>query len=149
MNAPCAARATSTSGIATTTVVGRPAPTSSAWRSAPPAAAAAARVPGQLLDQCPAYAPQRVQGIGLPAAAVQGEDELGAQWLSEGMTYDEVLEVGHHVVVVPQGDLGLHQGLRALQPEFVPTRGRIPGERALDPAERRPSPQGECLHKQL
>ncbi len=87
----------------------------------------------QLLDQHPAHGPQRAQGLGLPAAAVQGEDELGAQELPEGMTGGEVLEPGHHVVVVSQGDLGLHPGFRALQTQFLPTGGRIPGERALDP----------------
>ena len=101
------------------------------------------------VDEAVARRGVRPEGVGLAPAAGEGEDELGAQWLPERMTGGEVLEVGHHVVVVPQGDLDLHPGFRALQTEFLPPGGRTPGEGALDPGERRSSPQGERLSEQL
>ena len=57
--------------------------------------------------------------------------------------------VGHQIVVVTQGDLGLRPGFGALEAEFLPSGGRIPRERALKPGKRRASPQRECFAEQL
>ena len=84
------------------------------------------RVDTELLDKRPAPALERVQRVGLPAAAIEREHQLAAQALAEQVLADERLELRHQVVMAAERQIGVDSILERGQPELIQ-----PGDLAL------------------
>ena len=60
--------------------------------------------------------------FGLPSVAVEGEHELGVQTFPERITGDQAPQLGDHVRVTPQVQVGVDACFQCLQPHLGQTR---------------------------
>jgi hypothetical protein len=109
---------------------------------------AGARLDPELLDEDPADLLVRRQRVGLPAGAVQGQDQPGPERLAQRVGADQGLQLTGQVggAAQPQVDVGpaLQQDQGPfLQPGRLGRAGR-PG----DTGQHRPAPERECLGQQ-
>ena len=102
------------------------------------------RLQPEPVQQRRAGSAERVERVGLATGAVEGEHQLAAQRLVEGMRVDERLQLVEHLRVEPAGEVGLDalpHGADAQRVEparLLPREGRVPHVR-----QRRPPPQVE------
>jgi hypothetical protein len=100
----------------------------------------------QLLDQHLAGVAVGLQRVGLAAAAIQGEHQLGVKALPPGMPTREVLELGNQLGVPPGGEVGLDAHLQGGHMLLLQTRDLGRRERQRSKLrERRATPQVQRL----
>ena len=98
-----------------------------------------ARLDPELVDERVACLPVGAEGLGLPAAAVEGEHPLPVELLHQGVFGDELLELADHAVVAAERELAVdpvHHGGEAqlLEPLDVGARVRLEAEAGEDAA---------------
>ena len=110
-------------------------------------------VDAELLDQRPASALERVQRVGLPAAAVQREHQLAAQALAKRVLRDERLELRHQLVMAAERQLSVdaifdRRETELLEPGDLALRERLVsqlGQRLPAPERKRLAQAGRPL----
>ena len=103
-------------------------------------------VDAQLLSKRLADPPIGLQRLGLPTRAVQAEQELLVQLLTQRLPRDQRLQLPDQLGVPPEGQIGLNPGLQdgeplLLEPGALGLRERLVGELR----QRRAAPQLQRL----
>ena len=100
----------------------------------------------ELLCQVAARPVVYVEGVGLPATAVEREHQLCVQALAQRMILDELLQLGDHLASATECELGLESELQRRHPLLLERRDRRLRETGeCDVRQRRPAPQRERL----
>ena len=87
-----------------------------------------------------------LQGLGLAAAAIEGDHQLPAQPLAQRMTGDEGFEVGDEITLAPEREVCVDPFLDRGQVELVQPGDLVLGERVEgEVGERRAPPEVERL----
>ena len=79
----------------------------------------------EFLDEHPAGALIGGERFGLPSVTVEGEHELGVQAFPKRITGDQAPQLGDHVRVTPQVQVGVDACFQCLQPHLGQT-GDLP-----------------------
>ena len=109
-----------------------------------------ARLEAQLRDEQLAALAVGLERLRLPARAVEGEHQLGAQPLSQRMRVDERLELADELGVRTDRELRLGALLDERELELLEPRDLLPSERLVaELRQRLASPQRERLIEQL
>ena len=104
------------------------------------------RLQAELVGQVCADALIGIEGVGLPAAAIEREHQLTGKPLAGRMRGDELLQLTGERRVPTGGQIGLDAQLERLEPLFLQARDRGLGERlGRQVGERRPAPQSQGL----
>jgi hypothetical protein len=77
------------------------------------------RVDAELLDERAASAPEDLEGIGLPATAVEREHQLAPQTLAKHVLCDQRLELRHQLVMAAERQLGVDAILDRREPQLL------------------------------
>ena len=102
------------------------------------------RVDAELVAKHPLEALERLERLGMPAAAVEGEHQLASQPLTERVPANERIELGHELSVEAERELRVDALLEADEALLLEPRLLEPGERLLELGERRAAPQPQC-----
>jgi hypothetical protein len=101
------------------------------------------RVEAELVGEADPHIVVDLEGVGLPAGAVQGEHQLADQPLPERVGRHQLGEVADHLVVAAEPQLQLEALLDRGEPLLVePRRRRFDGP-AVQAEQRRPAPEPE------
>ena len=96
----------------------------------------------QLLPEGAAAVCDRPERLGLPARAVEGQGELGAQLLAQRVGLDQRGELADHRRVAPERELGRQPVLGGRDPPLLHPEGKAPHLLHLDElGQYRPTPQ--------
>ena len=102
----------------------------------------AARVDPELVGEHPAGILVRVERLRLPTTAVQGQHELPAQPLAEGVLRQEPLELRDEIALASELELGVESILERGEAQLVEARDLGLGEGLVaEVGQRRPSPE--------
>ena len=109
-----------------------------------------ARLDTELFDEDAPRLAVRLEGFGLPAGAVEGEDELAAEPLSQRLCRDELLQLGDDVGVFAELEPSVDPLLDGGQPQLVQTRALgLDGRLARQVCQRGTSPERQRLAELL
>ncbi len=104
----------------------------------------------ELLDKRAARCLERLERIGLPAAAVEGQHELDAQTLPQRMLRDQRLELRDEVAVAAEREVGIDSLLERQEAKLVQPADRRLGEPLIRKLrERRAAPESECVAERI
>ena len=107
-----------------------------------------ARLDGELLHERTPRVLECLQGVGLASATVEGEHELPAGALPEGLLAHKRLELGDHLGVAPEGELGFDQLLATAEAQLIQPRDARLGEGLVgEIGQRRAAPQTPGLRQ--
>ena len=105
-----------------------------------------ARVEAELVDQRRARVLVGGERVGLPARAVQRQDQQLAQALAQRMLAHQRLQLGHDLGVTAERQVGLEPQLERDQPQLLQPRDLVARERlVLEIRQRRPPPERQRL----
>jgi hypothetical protein len=108
------------------------------------------RLDSELVDERSPRLTVRREGLRRPPGAVEGEHELGAQALAEGMLRDQHFELGNQLAGSPEGEVGLETVLQRRETKLVQSRDlRRDGVLVEDVGEGQPPPEGKPASKHL
>ena len=102
------------------------------------------RLETQLVQQQAAGVLVDTERLGLPAASIEGEHQLGTKTLTERMLRDELFEFAHHLGMALPLEVGLESLLEAVEPQLLEPCNLILGEAVeCDIREGPAAPQAE------
>ena len=108
-----------------------------------------ARLDAQLVDEQPSRLPIDLEGLGLPARAVEGAHELRAKPLAERVLADERLELPDEIGVTAELEVGFDSALEGGETELLEPEDLSLGERlACEIGQCRPAPEAESVAKE-
>ena len=85
-------------------------------------------------------APVGLERVGLAPAAIQGEHQLSMQALAQGLGGEGGLQLGHHLGVPPECELGIHARLERRAPRLLEPRDLGLGEALIRQVRERIAP---------
>src|SRR5262249_41610971 len=89
-----------------------------------------------------------LERVRLPACAIEGEHQLTAQPLSQGMSGDKRLELAHQLGVAAQSQVRLDSLLERRDTQFLEPRDLVLSERVHgEVGQWRTAPQSECFEQ--
>ena len=103
------------------------------------------RLDAQLLVEQPAALPVRVERVGLPSRAVQGEHELPPQPLTQRVFLNESLELGNEPRVAAEIEVGSDPLFDCRKPLFFQASAFGARDESVEVGECRATPEGESL----
>ena len=98
------------------------------------------RLEPELAAQDSARVAVDIEGVGLPAATVEREHQMPPQTLAQGVLVDQRRQLGGHIIVAPEREIGADPLLEADQPKLLQAAGLGRGE-----ARRRRRPRARAL----
>ena len=102
----------------------------------------------ELLDESDPRGGVGLQGLRLSAAAVQAEEQLGAETLPEGVLRGKLLDLGDELCVQPELEVCVDAKLERLQPQLLEVARGSPGRLAGKVGEGRSPPERKRLSEQ-
>ena len=116
----------------------------SSWRSSSPGSSPSSSMSVR------AHPAEGGQGIGLAAAPVEGDHQLGPEPLAQRVGGHQALELGHHLGVTAQGQVGVDPQFQRLEAAPVEALGLGGGKEVVgEVGQRLPPPQIERLTQAL
>ena len=108
-----------------------------------------ARLEAELVGEELPAAAIRIEGLGLPARAVEREHQLRPTAFSQRVLPNESFQLRDHLRVAAELEVGVDPLLERRGAAVLELRPLGPGDRIVEIGERRTAPEGECLAQPL